>query len=222
MANITLIIANKTYSSWSLRAWLALKRTGAAFEEIVIPLDRPDTAEAINRHSPSGKVPALRHGDLVLWESSAIVEYCAESFPEAGLWPDDRKARAVARAVSAEMHAGFGNLRQHMPMNLRRRVPDRSRPPAVAADIARIQEIWRTIRGRFGVEGPFLFGSFSAADAMFAPVCTRFVTYGVPLDETAAAYVEAVMAWPDMQAWTAAALAEPWTIAKYEADTPNP
>ena len=218
MAPLTLVIANKTYSSWSLRAWLALKLTGAAFEEIVVPLDRPTTASDIARHSPTRKVPVLRDGALTVWDSLAITEYLAERFPAAGLWPAEPGARAHARAVAAEMHAGFQALRQNMPMNVRAAKPGRGLSPEVMADIERITALWRDCRACYGAGGPFLFGPFTAADCFYAPVVTRFTTYGVALDPVSAAYAEAVHAWPALIEWCADAAAEPWRIEKYELD----
>ncbi len=174
MSEFTLVIGNKNYSSWSLRPWLAMKMAGVTFEEIVIPLRRPDTAAAIARHSPAGKVPVLKHGARVVWESIAILEYLAEMLPNERLWPADVAARAHARAVSAEMHAGFQALRSHMPMNVRASKAGRGMNGDVGKDIARINAIWRDCRGQFGSEGPFLFGRFCNADAMWAPVVTRF------------------------------------------------
>lgn len=216
MADIKIVIGNKNYSSWSLRGWLAVRQSGLDFEEIVIPLDRPDTKEAIRRHSPSGRVPALIDGDLTIWDCLAIIEYLAEKCPEAGLWPADRTARAVARAASAEMHADFTALRQHLPMNIRSRFPGRDIPVAVQEQINRITASWRDCRAHFGGTGPFLFGEWSAADAMYAPVVTRFQTYGIDLDETAAAYCRAVRAHPAMADWTEAATDEPWIIESAE------
>ena len=218
MATLSLVIANKTYSSWSLRAWLALKRTAEAFEEIVIPLDRPETAAEIALHTPAGKVPVLKDGAMTVWDSLAIVEYLAERFPAAKLWPEAADARAHARAVTAEMHAGFQALRQNMPMNVRASKPGRGRTPEVEADVARIAQLWRDCRARFGQGGPFLFGPFSAADCFYAPVVTRFVTYGVTLDPVCQAYADAVLVWPALVEWCTAARAEPWRIAKYEVD----
>jgi glutathione S-transferase len=213
MSTYALIIGNKAYASWSLRAWLGLRAAGAPFDEVVIPLSRLDTAAHIAEHSPSGKVPALVADDgLTVWDSLAILEYLAERFPDAGLWPQDARARAVARSVSAEMHAGFAPLRREMRMDLKQRFPSREPSPAVAADIARITAIWRDCRARFGAGGPFLFGAFGIADCMYAPVVTRFETYGVPLDETCRAYADAVLALPAMRDWTAAAVAEEWII----------
>jgi glutathione S-transferase len=217
MDPLTLYVGNRNYSSWSLRPWLALKQTGAAFNEVVIPLDQPGTRAAIGAQSPSGRVPLLAHGDLRIWESLAICEYLAELFPAAGLWPAGRAARAVARAVSCEMHAGFATLRRLLPMDIRNRRPAAPQRAAAADDIARVVALWHDCRSRFGAAGangpgPFLFGGFSIADAMFAPVATRFVTYDVPLDGEPAAYVAALCDWPAMREWRAAAAAEPWTI----------
>jgi glutathione S-transferase len=215
MAKLSIIIGSKNYSSWSLRAWLALEQTGAPFDEVVIALDRPETKGEIARHSPSGRVPALHDGERVVWDSLAIAEYLAERFPEAGLWPADESARAIARAVSAEMHAGFSALRQNMPMNMRASAPGRGRAPGVDEDLARIFAIWRECRERFGAGGPFLFGRRSVADAMYAPVVSRLTTYGVALDETAAAYSRAIWELPAMQRWLAASRLEP-AASKYE------
>jgi len=222
MTEFTITLGNKNYSSWSLRGWLALKQTGAAFEEVVVPLDRPDTRERVLAAGPSGRVPVLRHGALTVWDSLAIGEYLADRFPEAGFRPDDGAARAVARAVAAEMHAGFAALRTHMPMDLRGRHPGLGRGPDVAEDIARIVAIWRDCRARFGQGGDFLFGGFTLADAAFAPVVTRFATYVVALEGPAAAYRDAVLAWPALQEWYAAARAEPWVIEFPELEAPGP
>ncbi len=216
MSAITLIIGNRNYSSWSMRPWLALAQTGAAFDEIVVPLNQPETAAAIAAHSPSGKVPVLRDGALTVWDSLAIIEYLAERFPQAGLWPAPAEARAVARAVSAEMHAGLQALRAHMPMNIRATFPGRGRADGVQADIERIEAIWCDCRGRFGAGGAFLFGAFSAADAMFAPVVTRFQTYAVDLDPVSRAYADAILAWPIVAAWCQAAADEPWSQPRYD------
>jgi glutathione S-transferase len=208
-----LVIGNKAFSSWSLRPWLALRMAGVEFEEIVIPLRQPDTKARILAHSPSGKVPALQRGDWVIWDSLAICEYAAEQNPSARLWPEDPAVRAVARSVASEMHAGFPALRQQMSMNLKERFPGKGRTPESLADIARITQLWREIRARYGTAGgPFLFGHFTIADALYAPVCTRFDTYAVELDETCQAYVDAVRALPPLVEWTAAARAEPWTL----------
>jgi glutathione S-transferase len=212
MAELFLLIGNKKYSSWSLRAWLVLKQAGLAFEEKLVPLDRPETKASILKYSPSGKVPFLRHGNVEVWESLAIGEYLAEAFPAAGLWPKDVVDRARARTVSSEMHAGFGELRRYLPMDVSRDLKSESRAHHVAGDIARIQQIWTDCRQRFGQEGPFLFGRFSIADAMFAPVVTRFRTYGVTLDPVCAAYRDTVMNLPAMKEWVEAARRESWII----------
>lgn len=216
MADITIYLGNKNYSSWSLRPWLALKRTGAAFDEILIPLSEPNTRGTILRHSPSGKVPAIKHNDLVVWDSLAICEYLAEAFPEAQLWPQDKAARAVARAVSAEMHSGFSAVRNHLPMNIRSSFPNRGVTPEAQVDINRITAIWRDCRKRFGAGGDFLFGGFTAADAMYAPVVSRFRTYRIELEEVTQAYADAVWALPAMQEWAAAAGNEPMIIESAE------
>ncbi|MSO69789.1 MAG: glutathione S-transferase family protein [Alphaproteobacteria bacterium] len=221
MARLVLVIANKAYSSWSMRGWLALKATGEPFDEVVIPLDRPDTRERILRYSPSAKVPVLVDGDVRVWESLAIGEYLAEKFPAARLWPEEIKARALARAVSAEMHAGFMPLRRTMPMNCR--VTYEARPikdPELAADIARIEALWADCRTRFGSGGPYLFGRYTLADAMFAPVVNRFTTYQVPVSAVTAAYMKAIHAHPHVAEWVAGAQAETVRIDKYEA-APN-
>lgn len=218
MAELTLYIGNRSYSSWSLRAWLLLKQAGADFEEVVIPLRAPGTRTLeIQRYSPSGKVPALQHGVLTIWESLAIAEYAAEIFPAAKLWPEARDARAVARSVSAEMASGFAALRTALPMNVRRKIQGVAITDAASQDIARIQAIWNDCRSRFGQGGEFLFGRFSAADAMYAPVATRFDTYGVELDAVSRRYVASLLGLPAMQAWIAKAKKEPHIIEEYEA-----
>jgi len=216
VAEFTLYIGNKNYSSWSLRAWLTLKQAGLAFDEVVIPLYTPESKAAILRHSPSGRVPCLKHGDVTVWDSLAIAEYVAELVPEAQLWPADPEARAVARGISAEMHAGFAALRQNMPMNLRAAFPGQGMSPAVQADINRITALWRGCRQRFAGGQPMLFGRFSIADAMYAPVVARFATYGVALDEAARGYVRPILELPAMREWVEAAKQEPWTIAQFE------
>jgi glutathione S-transferase len=216
MADFTIYIANKNYSSWSLRAWLMLKRSGVTFEEVMIPLRQPDTHTQIMRHSPSGRVPALKHGKTVIWESLAIGEYLDELFPAKKLWPSSNYARAVARAVSAEMHAGFGNLRRHLPMNMRGSFPNRGLTPEAQADVNRITALWRDCHKRFRAKGGYLFGPFSIADAMFAPVVSRFRTYAVEMDAEAKAYCDAIEAWPAYQEWLAAAKNEPMIIEEYE------
>jgi glutathione S-transferase len=209
----TIVIGDKNYSSWSLRPWLALKQCGVPFEEERIRLRQPESKAAIFRHSPSGKVPALKTDVGVICDSLAIVEYLAEQHPEARLWPEDRGARAAARAVSAEMHSSFAALRNDMPMDLLSRLPMPELSEALEANIGRVVAIWQETRARFGQGGPFLFGDFTNADAMYAPVATRFRTYGVPLDRygddgTAARYVDTLYAMPAMAEWTRGAEAE--------------
>ncbi len=221
MADLTLAIANKAYSSWSLRGWLALKATGAGFDEVVIPLRQADTRAEILKYSPSAKLPALIDGEVVVWESLAIIEYLAEKFPDAGLWPADKAARAHARAAANEMHGGFVALRRAMPMNMRRSFPDARFDDDVGAEVNRIQAIWRDVQRRFAGasgEGPFLMGAFSAIDVMFAPVASRFTSYPVDLEAQAQAYVDAVLAHPPMVEWRDAAQAEPWFTPEYEHD----
>jgi glutathione S-transferase len=216
MADITIYLGNKNYSSWSLRPWLALKQTGAAFDEVLVPLSEPNTRSTILRYSPSGRVPAIARNGLTVWDSLAICEYLAESFPAAQLWPADPAARAVARSVSAEMHSGFAALRNHLPMNMRSSFPNRGVTPEVQADINRITAIWRDCRKRFGAGGPYLFGAFCNADAMYAPVVSRFRTYRVEIEEEAQAYADAVWALPSLQEWLAAAKNEPMIIESAE------
>ncbi|MDE1969601.1 MAG: glutathione S-transferase [Alphaproteobacteria bacterium] len=216
MADITIYIGNKNYSSWSLRAWLMLKQAGVAFESEVIPLYAPGSKEKILRHSPSGKVPALRHGDVTVWDSLAIGEYLAEVFPKAQLWPAAPAARAYARSISAEMHSGFANLRRHLPMNMRRVVNPRPLTDEVKADVARIAALWRDCRQRFGAGGAFLFGGFGIADAMYAPVVSRLRSYAVPIDADAAAYCDAIERHAPYREWFAAAKDEPTVLAEFE------
>jgi len=216
MADFTIYIGNKNYSSWSLRGWLMLKATGAAFAEVVIPLDEANTRANILRHSPSGRVPALQHGAFTIWDSLAIGEYLAELYPEARLWPEDRAARAVARAASAEMHAGFAALRSHLPMNIRSSFPNRGVTPEAQADINRVTALWRDCRKRFGGAGEFLFGHFTIADAMYAPVVSRFRTYKIELEDETQRYADAVWVLPMVQEWVTAARNEPMIIEKYE------
>lgn len=209
---ITLVIGNKNYSSWSLRAWLALKMTGEDFAEELVPLDQPNSKEQILRHSPSGQLPVLKRGELLIWDSMAICEYLAETYPDAKLWPADPTVRAVARAVSAEMHAGFQALRRNMPMDARETLADRGMAPGVQDDINRISAIWRDCRRRFGSDTGYLFSHFTIADAMFAPVVLRFNTYRPEIGEDAQAYCQTILDMPEMQAWMAAARKEPWII----------
>lgn len=216
MDRLTLVIANKNYSSWSLRPWLLLKQFGIAFDEVRIPLDQTDTAQRLRDNSPSGRVPVLRDGNLTVWDSLAICEYLAEKFPQLPLWPVALDARATARSISAEMHSGFATLRENMTMNCRKHLPGKGRAPGVQQDIDRITALWRDCRKRYGAGGDMLFGTFSIADAMFAPVTFRFVTYGVETDPVSTAYVNAVQALAPLQAWLAAARAESEVIAQFE------
>ncbi len=202
MSTYKLILGNKTYSSWSLRGWLIVKLAGISFEEEVIFLRKPDTRAKILRHNPAGRVPTLIEDGRTIWDSLAIGEYLAESFPERGLWPADPAARARARAVTAEMHSGFPALRQSLPMDLNNHYPGHALSAEVQADVARIEEIWETCRRDFGGgEDAFLFGRPGIADAFFAPVVTRFATYDVALGQTAADYCRAVSDWPLMRQW---------------------
>ncbi|MGH2342422.1 glutathione S-transferase family protein [Segnochrobactraceae bacterium EtOH-i3] len=214
----TLVIANRRYSSWSLRAWLVATHFRIPVEEVLIPLDTPETKAQIRAFSPSGRVPCLVGAGAVVWDSLAIIEYLAETVPEKAIWPRDRLARAHARSIVAEMHSGFMALRSACPMNLRRTFPFRDRGAAVAADVARITALWADTRARFGAGGPFLFGAFSAADAFYAPVVLRLLGYGFPLDAGTAAYCAAVTELPDMQAWMTAAAEEPWIVSADEVD----
>jgi glutathione S-transferase len=213
---LKLIVANKGYSSWSLRPWILLAHFKIPFEEIVIPLDTPQTLASILKYSPTGKCPALVDGAITVWESLAIVEYIAERYPDKTIWPRGRAARAHARSLSAEMHAGFQALRQHCPTNFRRPVRKIALTEAVEADVARIEAAWAHARRAFGKSGPFLFGRFSAADAMFAPVVNRFHVYDVPVSRKSRDYMKAVMALPAWKAWIADAEAEEWRIDKYD------
>ncbi|CAN5213744.1 glutathione S-transferase family protein [soil metagenome] len=219
-----LVIANKCYSSWSLRPWLLLTEFAIAFEEVLIPFgqtfDDPDWKRAISAFTPAGKVPALIDGEIKVWESLAIMDHVADIRPDLAIWPRDPAAKAMARSISAEMHAGFQGLRGACPMNLAWVHPERDRGPKVAADVARISTIWREARERFGASGPFLFGTFTAADAMFAPVTARFTGYGIAPDAVSSAYCEAVQATQGFQSWRMGALAEPWIIAEDEAEEP--
>ena len=220
MADFTLVIGNKNYSSWSLRGWLMARIAGIEFEELVIPLDLPETQPEIRKHSPSGRLPVLLHRGLAVWESLAIGEYLNDLKPEAGLWPAATAARAHARSISCEILAGFAELRANMPMNIRASYPGRGLTSAVRADIERITGLWRDCRKSFAGAAPkddgFLFGSICAADAMYAPVVTRLRTYGVTVDSDTDAYCKAILAHPPMKEWIDAAKNEPWLIQAYE------
>jgi glutathione S-transferase len=214
---LKLVIGNKNYSSWSMRPWLALRANNIAFDEVFIPLY---TGEAdknrILSFTRSGKVPALVDDDVTIWDSLAIIEYLAERFPEAKLWPEHRARRAHARSISAEMHSGFAALRNECGMNLHRPVGAIALSTGARADIARVEQIWTECHERYGKFGPFLFGSFGGADAMFAPVVHRFRTYAIAVAPPARAYMDAMMSLPAFQEWTRAGLAETLTIEKFE------
>jgi glutathione S-transferase len=216
--SLLLVIGNKNYSSWSLRPWIAMKVAGIPFEERLVPLNAADFKERIGDVSATGKVPALADGETHVWESLAILEYLAEKFPQARLWPQDLKARAHARAIAAEMHAGFGALRRHFPMNLRRPIKPREPIPEAQNDIRRIEVLWTDCRTRFGGGGPFLFGAFGAADAMFAPVVSRFQTYAIVLGPPVRAYMDAMLSLSAWAEWRAAAEKEPWVLPHDEVD----
>jgi glutathione S-transferase len=220
MADFTLVIGNKNYSSWSLRGWLMARIAGIEFEEIVVPLDLPETQPTIRKYSPSGRVPVLMHRGLAVWESLAIGEYLNDLKPEAGLWPAAVAARAHARSIACEINTGFAELRDKMPMNIRASFPGKGMTAAVRADIQRITGLWRDCRKRFAgaatKDDGFLFGAFSAADAMYAPVVTRLRTYGVKVDQDTDAYCKSVLAHPPVKEWVDAAKNEPWLIEKYE------
>ena len=219
MSDFTLVIGNKNYSSWSLRPWMLLRHLGLAFDEVQIALSQPDTRTHIAQYSPAGRVPVLRHGALTIWESIAIGEYLCELTGRG--WPSDRAARAHARVLSAEMHAGFQVLRDQWPMSARaigRRTPMTA---GLAADIARIDALWSDCRQRFGSNGPWLCGDYSLADAMYAPVALRFRSYGATLSAAAGSYLDTVLQDAPLQQWLADAALETWTIAYSEVGLPD-
>lgn len=216
---LTLVIGNKNYSSWSMRPWIALRAAGIPFDEVVIPLyTGDDSKRRILEFTPSGKVPTLIDGDVTVWDSLAIIEYAAERFPDAQFWPQDRTIRARARSISAEMHSGFMALRNECGMNLHRPVRAKALSEDALANVARVQEIWSDSRARYGKGGPYLFGAFSAADAMYAPVVTRFHTYAIDVNAASRDYMAAMQAHPAVKAWTDAGLAETWLIDRFEHD----
>jgi glutathione S-transferase len=214
---LKLIVANKAYSSWSLRPWILLAHFKIPFDEVVIPMDRPESRAAMLEYAPSAKCPSLHDGGIAVWESLAIMEYVAEAYPEKAIWPRGKAARAHARALSSEMHAGFSALRQACPTNFRRKPRAIPLSDEVLADVFRIEAAFAHARETFGKAGSFLFGRFSAADAMFAPVVNRFHAYDIQVAQPTRAYMEAIMALPAWKAWIADAEAEPWRIEKYEA-----
>jgi glutathione S-transferase len=216
MNDFTLTIGNCNYSSWSMRAWLALRLIGAAFREDRIWFDQDGDRKQRLERSPAGRVPILRHESLVIWDSLAICEYLAELYPRAGLWPSEAAARARARSLCCEMHAGFEALRTRMPFNSRARRPFRDRGEAVAREVERIREMWTETRREHGRGGAFLFGSPGIVDAYYAPVAGRFRTYGVRLEGEAGTYLDALLDWDLVREWSARAEAEPQTDAKYD------
>jgi len=217
--SLTLVIGNKNYSSWSMRPWVALRAVGVAFDEVLIPLYTGDAdKQKILRYTRSGKVPVLVDGDVTVWDSLAIIEYAAERFPGAQLWPAERAARAHARAVSAEMHSSFAALRRECGMNLRRPVRAKALSPEAASDIARIEEMWTDCRARYGRLGLYLFGPFTAADAMYAPVIHRLRTYAIPVSPTVQSYMATMQALPAFRQWTEEGLAETLVIDRFEND----
>ena len=218
---LKLIIGNKNYSSWSLRPWIAMKVAGIPFEEEVISLDAKDFKARVSEVSGTGKVPALVDGMVRVWESLAILEYLAERFPDTRLWPADPLARTLARSIAAEMHAGFGPLRRHLPMNMARPVIPRELTPEVQSNVRRVEAIWTDCRARHGEGGAFLFGSFGAADAMYVPIVARFLTYAVTVGAVTRAYMDAVMTLPAWDEWQSAARKEPWVLPEDEVDWPT-
>ncbi len=218
MSTITLVVGNKNYSSWSLRPWMALTMAGIPFEEVVIPLDQPRTKAEIASHSKAGRVPILHHGKITVWESLAILEYLADTFPEKNLWPRTKAARAMAHSISSEMHAGFSALRNACPMNLRRPRKPVALSDATHADIQRIENMWRECRANFAKGGKFLFGKFSNADSMYAPVVTRFDTYDIKVAKDTRQYMDNVMATSAFRKWKEAGLKETWKIPHDEVD----
>lgn len=215
---LKLILGNKNYSSWSLRPWIAMRHAGIEFEEEVIPLYEPGSRERVLQYSAAGKVPVLIDDGAPIWESIAILEHLAEKFPKAALWPADEKARAYGRAIAAEMHAGFGALRRHCPMNMRRRRRKLALAQDVAEDVRRIEVIWTESRNRFGSAGPFLLGSFSIADAMYAPIVSRFFSYDIGVGAAAEAYMATMMSLPAWKEWETAGEHEPWVMPGNERD----
>ena len=216
---LTLVIGNKNYSSWSMRPWLMLKGAGLAFEEVSIPLYAgPADKQRILDYAPSGKVPILVDDGVTIWDSLAIMEYLAERFPHAGVWPADRAARALARSISSEMHSGFMAFRNECAMNIHRPVRAKALSADAKSNVARLEEIWIDCRKRYGSGGPFLFGGFSAADAMFAPVVHRLLTYAVDVSAEARVYMAPMIAFAPFKEWTNAALKESWVIEKFEGE----
>ena len=218
-----LVIANKAYSSWSLRPWILMRALGIPFEEDLIPLDTPEFRPRVDAYGAGRTVPILVDGDVTVWESLAIMDYLADRCPDKAVWPADIKARAFARTIAAEMHAGFRGLRSACPMNLRKRYAAKDRGEDVAKDVERVSHLWRQARERFGAKagGPFLFGAFTAADAMFAPVVTRLQSYSIPVDADVRAYMDAVLDHPAFVEWQADGMREAWIVAHDEVDEPQ-
>mgnify|MGYP001800598607 CR=1 FL=1 len=217
-----LAIGNKLYSSWSLRAWILLKAFEIPFEETVIAMYKSDTKERMLAFGPTGKVPVIEDDGITVWESLAIMEYVADAFPDKAIWPKDKAARSHARSAASEMHASFMALRSSCPMNLTKRFKPKDRGEGVTEDIARLNDLWSEARERFGSEGPFLYGAFSAADAMFAPVVTRLDTYQLDVTPLMRSYMDAVLAYPAFLAWKEDAFQEPWDLSHYEeGETPD-
>ena len=212
----TLVIGNKNYSSWSLRPWLLLRQAGVVFDEVRLPLDTAEFRAGIGRWSPTRRVPVLRDGALVVWDSLAICEYANERWLQGRGWPADLQARAVARSAAAEMHSGFAALRAQMPMNVRRQPGRRDWDEDAQRDVDRVQALWRELRLRFGGDGRFLCGEFGIVDAMFAPVCVRLRSHGVPVDDTSRDFMDAMFALPAMCEWVASARAETERVAADE------
>jgi glutathione S-transferase len=220
MAGLTLVIGNKNYSTWSMRPWVLMKQLGIPFDEVRLRFHSEEWDAQIDRWSPTRLVPVLWRGELSVWDSLAIMETLHEWFPQRQVWPREDAARAFARAASAEMHSGFRDLRMSMPMNIRASHPGKGMKPEVQANIDRIRQLWGEARRRYGAAGPFLFGAFSAADAMFAPVVMRFRTYGVALDAESQKYCAAVLAAPGVRAWIDEALKEKEIVAEDELYAP--
>ncbi len=216
MERLVLVIGNRNYSSWSMRPWVLMRELGIAFDEVMLRFHSPEWDAQIARWSPSRRVPVLWRGEQAVWDSLAISEALHEWYADRGVWPRDAVARAFARSAAAEMHSGFSALRTAMPMNIRASHPGKGANDAVRVDIARIESLWSEARRRFGAEGPFLFGRFSAADAMFAPVVMRFATYAPQLAPESARYCETVRAAPSVRAWVAGALEEKEVVAEEE------
>ncbi len=216
LVNLRLVIGNRNYSSWSMRAWLALEQTGAPFVEEQIWFHQDEDRAKRREHSPAGRVPVLKVGTFAVWDSLAIGEYLAERFPDAGLWPRDVDARARARSLCAEMHAGFPAIRERMPLNCRARRQPRDRGPLVAEEVERVGAMWAETRREFGAGGAYLFGARSLADAFYAPVASRFRTYAVTLEGAAGEYAETVLAMPAVQRWMDAAANEEYVAEPYE------